>query len=298
MDLGPDLSDRYVVGTAIGQGGGACVYRIRRVSDDCEFAIKVSRASSLRTMGQVPREARVLAALGGICSPRLIEQGVLRDGLPYLIMELCHGEPLHRVVRHQRPSLCESLLLGARIARILAESHNRGWLHRDVKPANVLIPIDNHGPQFACARLIDFGVALQLNEDPLSGTPLTAIGEFSGTAEYMAPEQLVCRKQSTATDLYALGVVLHELLVGVVPMHDAPLHKVKRDQGLPSVFSGPFVVRRLTEDVVLPDVGLPESVAAILSNCLSRAPERRPASAIVLAEALLMVARSIESTSL
>ena len=129
------------------------------------------------------------------------------DGMPYLAMEYVAGGSLARRLREQRPSAREAARLIATIARGVGHAHALGVIHRDLNPANFLLTADGQ------PKVADFGLARDLGEDRLTRT-----GMIAGTPLYMAPEQLTAAKtQTPAVDVWALGVILYEMLTGTVP---------------------------------------------------------------------------------
>lgn len=196
----------------LGEGGMASVYLAAREGADFDqtVALKLLRHSALSEIEQnfFRRERQVLARLSHPNIARLIDGGVSVEGTPYLAMEYVSGVSITRWCREQELSLDQRVALIAKVARAVAAAHAALVVHRDIKPANVLV--DAAGEP----RLLDFGIAKLL--EPEAGER-THPGLAPMTPEYAAPEQFSGGVITTATDVYALGVLLYELLTGERP---------------------------------------------------------------------------------
>jgi hypothetical protein len=201
---------RYVIARKLGEGGMGAVYLARDTQLDRPVALKVPflggpDGASLRA--RFLHEARAAAALQhpGICP--IHDLGEI-DGIPYLTMPYLTGEPLSRRVSRGPLPVAEAVALVEKMARALHYAHERGVVHRDLKPGNVLL--DEHGEPV----VMDFGLARRAGD-----SHLTQEGEVMGTPAYMAPEQLggQVALMGPPADVYSLGVVLYELLTGATP---------------------------------------------------------------------------------
>ena len=193
----------------LGRGGMAVVFLGARVDADFEqqVAIKLLRRglySELETRLFL-RERQVLATLSHPNIARLIDGGVTSAGIPYLVMEYVDGVPITQYVTAQQLDLRARLSLFLAVCRAVEAAHRGMVVHRDIKPSNILVTASGE------VKLLDFGIAKLIEEE---GTDATA-GVF--TADYAAPEQLSGDAITTATDVYGLGVLLHELLLGLLP---------------------------------------------------------------------------------
>jgi serine/threonine-protein kinase len=201
----------------IAEGGMGAVYRARRADGafDQDVAVKVLRLG-LSTTGMRERFARERQTLARLVHPnvaRLLDGGTTEQGVPFFAMELIDGLPLDRWCDERRASLRQRLQLFATVCRAVHFAHQNLVVHLDLKPNNILV--DAHGTP----KLLDFGVA-GLLEDVTAATG-TATRSRPLTPEYASPEQLRGEPLSTAADVYALGVVLYELLCGVRPFRAA-----------------------------------------------------------------------------
>ncbi|MEM0963463.1 MAG: serine/threonine-protein kinase, partial [Bacteroidota bacterium] len=201
----------------IGRGGMGEVYLAERSGADDADGFRQRAALKLVQPGLAPdlvarfhTERRILAGLEHPGIARLMDGGVASDGRPYLAMEFVDGEPITTYCDRHRLGVDARLRLFEDVCDAVAYAHRRLVVHRDLKPSNVLVAETASGPQ---VKLLDFGVARLLDAD----TDATQTDVRGLTPEYAAPEQLRGEVPTTATDVYALGVLLYELLAGQRP---------------------------------------------------------------------------------
>ena len=207
------LVSAYQLESLVGTGGMGWVYRARHTLSDRVVAIKVLREDQLtqdRAIDRMMREASILASVSHPGIPKFYECGLLDDGRPWIAMELIGGTPLStRLHRGGIVPPDEVTSLVGNVAEVLAAAHRRGVTHRDLKPDNIfLTPDDTAFP----VRVIDWGIAHHL-----AGTRFTAMNEAIGTPTYMAPEQARGGPTDGHCDVYGLGVVAYQALVGRPP---------------------------------------------------------------------------------
>jgi len=216
-DLAPgDRVGPYRIEAELGRGGMGVVYRAARADGAFEKAVAlklVRRGLTGRdAMEQFRHERQVLAALDHPGIGRLLDGGTAPDGRPYLVMEYVEGEPVTAYCDRRRLSVESRLALFEEVCEAVDHAHRRLVVHRDLKPANILISDSEGGvPR---PKLLDFGIAGLLEAD-LEGARTSAARRL--TPAYAAPEQARGEAVTTAADVYALGVVLHELLAGERP---------------------------------------------------------------------------------
>ena len=209
--IGTVLSGRYRLEAKLGSGGMSTVYLARDTTLDRSVAVKVMHREMSEQPDQLERfrqEARAVAKLSHPNIVSVIDAGE-DGGFPYIVFEYVEGETLkQRIARVGPLDAQEALAYAIEIARGLTVAHARNMVHRDIKPQNVLI--DPAGR----AKLTDFGISRQLEQDGM-----TATGRVLGTTDYVAPEQAMGRGADQRSDVYSLGVVLYEMLIGQVPFH-------------------------------------------------------------------------------
>ena len=226
VGIAPDASlagqrlGAYVLEVPLGQGGSGSVWRARREDGRFEghVAIKLLHLSLLGQAGaeRFRREGSILARLTHPHIARLLDAGVTAGGQPYLVIELVQGQRLDRHCDALHLSLQQRLQLFIGVLQAVAHAHGHLVVHRDIKPSNILVTPDG------TVKLLDFGIAKLLDHDSATGptTDLTRDWGRAMTPEYAAPEQLRGEPVTTATDVYALGVLLYELLSGHLPFPD------------------------------------------------------------------------------
>lgn len=202
----------------IGRGGMGAVYHAERADGDFEqhVALKLVKRGmdTDEILERFRHERRILASLRHPGIARLYDGGATDDGLPYLVMELVDGEPITRWCDGQRLDVDGRIDLFRTVCAAVQHAHQMLVVHRDLKPSNILIARDG------TPRLLDFGIARLLDGDD-DTAPQTRTGIRMLTPEYAAPEQIRGEPATTATDVYALGAVLYELLTGERPFAHA-----------------------------------------------------------------------------
>ena len=252
----------YSVTGMLGAGGMGEVYRALDVRLGRELALKVlpsDRFRDSKARARLLREARSAAALNhpNICT--IYEVG--EDGdRAFIAMELIHGEPLS--VRISTGALPAELAgrYGRQIADALSHAHERGIIHRDLKSANVVVTADGR------PKVLDFGLAKRLtseglDEKTISQTSITASGELVGTLAYMAPEQLRGQPSDARSDIWSLGVMLYEMVVGVRPFQGQTWFTLSS-----AILNQPAPA--LSERI-------PVEIRAVIERCLEKEPSQR-----------------------
>jgi eukaryotic-like serine/threonine-protein kinase len=209
--VGTLLSGRYRLDAQIGTGGMSTVYRAFDTTLERTVAVKLMHREIASDSDQLERFRREARAVAQFSHPHIV--GVIDAGeddhRPYIVFEYVEGETLKdRIRRSGMLPVDEALAYAIEITRALGAAHSRGIVHRDIKPQNVLI--DEEG----MAKVTDFGIARSLDEEGL-----TADGRVLGTTDYVSPEQALGHAVNGQSDIYSLGIVLYEMLVGDVPFH-------------------------------------------------------------------------------
>jgi eukaryotic-like serine/threonine-protein kinase len=231
--LGQVISGRYRVDEVIGEGGMGAVYRAENLATRSRVAIKVLHPEMLGNAEAVARFEREAVALGRVVHPNIAaarDVGRLEDGSCFLVLDYLEGEDLRAVVNRGPLPHDRALRIARQIALGLDAVHAIGIVHRDLKPENVMLVRDGGAPDVV--KVLDFGIAKvpaahEAGRHP-GRPPLTQAGVAYGTPEYMAPEQALSGNVDARADLYALGVMLYEMLAGRRPFDAADRGELTR----------------------------------------------------------------------
>lgn len=282
------LADRYRVLARVGVGGTAVVYRCIDLHTERIVAVKVLRTNGPlipEAAQRFQREAYLAATLTHPNIVRVLDYGYTiplvtnptvpwaedpDQPVPYLAMEYVFGSSLKEVLRRRGPLPFDwAWRLGEQLCQALATAHAAGVVHRDVKPQNVMI-VDSRVELLA--KLTDFGIARQVDGDL---TTLTVTGQVIGTPDYLSPEQVMGESGGPSSDLYALGIVLYELVTGRLPFYaDTPLAAASR-----RMVADPPPPTAYRSDVPWP-------LQEVILMALRREPSERFAHALEFARAL------------
>jgi len=253
----------YVIEGLIAQGGCGTVYVARHGARPRRVAIKVLHGALATSPRMVERFVREVDLVNLLRHPNIVEiheLGQLADGRPYYAMELLEGSTLDAVLRADgRIPPAEALEILEPVCSALRAAHAAGIVHRDVKASNIFLPRQG-GP--AAIKLLDFGIA-KLTDPGMGGAALTTFGHPVGTPTAMAPEQILGEQVDERIDVYALGVLLHRMLVGILPFRsEDPLELARQHLEDPAPRPSRVVpVSPAIDDVVL--------------HCLEKRPEQR-----------------------
>jgi serine/threonine protein kinase len=274
--IGTTIDARYRVKDRLGEGGMGMVYQAWDPQRREDVAIKVLKADYLRDENirrRFMHEARIIANLEHPNAVRMHNFGQMPDGNFYMVMELLKGESLAERLAYKFLTYGEIFNLIPPICDVLAEAHEKGVVHRDLKPENIFIVTDDEGQEQA--KLIDFGVSKNLARQTLTQT-----GTLWGTPAYMSPEQARGDAVGAGADIYAMAIILFELICGHLPftaetqmgyavkhMHSEPRSMLS----IPGMYSPP------------------EELDALILQGLAKQPEDRPASMEVFANHLRQI---------
>ncbi len=224
---------RYRVAARLGEGGFGTVYLaeqsepVRR-----EVALKVVKPGmdTRRVIARFAAEQQTLALMEHPNIARVLDAGVTPAGRPFFVMELVRGERITDYCDRRRLGLRRRLELFLQVCAAIRHAHQKGVIHRDIKPSNVLVADSADGPPLP--KVIDFGIAKAIAEHSSGGTLATGREQLMGTPAYMSPEQAEnpALDVDTRSDIYSLGALLHELLVGRPPFDPAELARLTPEQ--------------------------------------------------------------------
>lgn len=267
--IGRNLQGVYRLVDLIGTGGFADVYLARDLRTNVTVAVKILHAHVAREAGLVQRfntEADVARRLQGPNVARALDSGSEPDTPPYLVMEYVQGLSLAEIMRRRGPlPVQEAVRLVDQVLVALTEAHGLNIVHRDIKPANLMV--DSHG----VLKVMDFGIAKLLEH----GNSIT-MGHILGTPAYMAPEQVAGKPVDFRTDLYAVGIVLYELLAGRSPFGGTSDPMVAMARVMNEAPAPLFTVRN----------DIPPPLSAFLDRALAKSPDWRFQSAPEMRQAL------------
>ena len=266
--LGAVINDRFKILSLIAKGGMGRVYRAEQSPLGRVVALKVlhptySGEEDPEFSRRFTLEASVVSRLKHPNTVTVYDYGQTAEGVLFMAMELLEGRTLHRLLREEGaldPARATHIAL--QIARSLREAHGQGVIHRDLKPANVFLI--HHDDDRDFVKVLDFGLVKNLDE--AEGESLTKTGLFMGSPKYMAPEQIRGDRCTPATDVYALGVMLFEMLAGKVPFertNSANLLLAHVNDAVPAM------------QQVNPLIQVPQALEDIVYRCLAKPPEDR-----------------------
>jgi len=267
--IGTTLS-HYRIVEKIGAGGMGVVYRAHDERLDRDVAVKVLHENFAQTRDRLDRFEREAKAVAHLDHPNILAIHDFRtdEGVTYAVMELLEGESLRELISKGGLTAGKAVEYARVIADGLAAAHDKGIIHRDLKPENVFLTKDGR------IKILDFGLAkLKLPESDLTTeTPTetldTAPGSLIGTVVYMAPEQLQGRPADNRSDIFALGVVLYEMLTGNRPFG-----------GSTTVETAAAILKEDPEPMSSAAPGVQPVLAGVVSKCLEKRPEDRFSSA-------------------
>ncbi|MCA9517491.1 MAG: serine/threonine protein kinase [Myxococcales bacterium] len=259
---GEIIGHNYIIESELGRGGFGVVFKARHLDIDRVVALKVLLATYARkdpsAVDRFRREATIAASLDYPNTVRVFDYGETDDGVFYLIMEFVQGKDLtHVIAREGRLGVRRSIHVVRQVLHAMMEAHSRGIVHRDIKPDNIMLVPLGYDPEFV--KVMDFGIAKMVH----GGESLTQAGITLGTPRYMPIEQLKGAELTPATDLYATGLVLYEMLMGIPAFTGDTAVDVAV-----SVMESPTLK-------VPPSAGLAPEIAAIIEKaCAKDASER------------------------
>ncbi len=261
-----DLPGYKIIDT-LGNGGMGTVYRAQHTDLGRTVALKIFTPQGKNHdlfVERLKREGKLMAELKHPNVLSIYDAAVLKDGTPYLVLEYIKGEDLQKkLMREEKLSQRTAVRIAIEVCEALSAVHKIGIIHRDIKPANVLLG------QNGSVKVTDFGISKDTRSDD-SHTSLTMTGTTVGTADYMSPEQTKNEELTPRSDLYSVGVLLYEMLMGVTPRGN--FESLKKS-------------------------GVPKKLDYIIMRCLQRDRQKRPGSADNLARSLKRILHQLNTRS-
>lgn len=274
LNLQPgDVFDNFTIIRRLGAGGMGVLYAARRKGDNCEVALKLLRRGAdarMRDLLRFEQEAGALSRLSHPAIARLESTGRSPGGIPFIAMELVHGQSLAKHLATPR-TLAEKLALFLQVCDAVGYAHRCGIVHRDLKPENIYVTDAGAAPgTVPKIKILDFGLARPAEERTLT-TTLSRTGEIFGTLAYMSPEQARgdVNDIGPASDIYSLGVILYEMVCGRVPfrLEGRPLHEI---------------LHSICKESPRRPAGAPFALRPVLRTALQKDPRHRYSSAAAL----------------
>ena len=265
---------RYKLLELIGEGGMGLVYLaeqqepIRRIA-----ALKIVKLGmdTKQVIARFEAEKQMLALLDHPNIARVYDAGTAETGRPYFVMEYVKGQSITEYCDQHKTGIEDRLKLFRQVCEGVQYAHQKGIIHRDIKPSNILVTVEGDR---AVPKIIDFGIAKAVTQQFTEGTLFTQQGQLLGTPEYMSPEQtdLAVQDIDTRSDIYSLGVVLYQLLAGVLPF------------GRESFEKGGFAeIQRVIQEVDPPN---PSTALSMLGEEAKKIAEKRKTQVVPLARRL------------
>ena len=264
LQIGAVLANRYQIVKILGQGGMGAVYEARDLELDREVALKVIRPELANSPEILLRFKQEL-----VLARQVTDRNVIRifdlgeaEKIKFITMEFVEGESLHQILKQQgKVEVAEAVDIVEQAARGLAAAHREGVIHRDLKPSNIMR--DKNGR----VVVMDFGLARTLGSDGMTRT-----GAMLGTIEYMSPEQAQGKELKPSSDIFAIGLILYEMLSGVMPFH--------AETAIASLL-------KRTQQRAIPLADIDKKIPGILSNIVSKCLEKDPQLRYQSAEGLV-----------
>jgi len=256
LTVGSTFAGRYQVIEELGKGGMGKVYKVLDTKINEKIALKLLNlefAPGDKTLDRFRNELRLARQISHRHVCRMYDLGEA-EGMPYITMEYVSGEDLKSLIRRiGQFTVGKAVLIARQVCEGLSEAHRLGVVHRDLKPQNIMIDSDGN------VKIMDFGIARSLKTKGITDT-----GEIFGTPEYMSPESLEGKEVDGRTDIYALGIILYEMLTGRVPFDgETPLTVAMKQK------------TEIPKDPRNVNVQIPEGLSHVILKCLNKEKERR-----------------------
>jgi serine/threonine protein kinase len=280
-NIGTVLSGLYEIVSVLGRGGTSVVYKARHQLMDRLVAIKMLLWSGdaihdEKKIRRFQQEARTTSRLNHPNIATLYDFGISPQGQPYLVMEYLEGHSLEELINNQNHLDCErTIKIFCQLCDALEHAHHRGVVHRDMKPSNVIVSTDDDGQDFC--KIVDFGIAELLSTSRGETQKLAGTQNVFGSPYYMSPEQCLNKNIDSRCDIYGVGVSLFQTLTGTVPFNGETIVEMIHKH----VNEPPPKMRDVVEGL-----NIPESLEAVVAQCLEKLAINRPQSMSRLKELL------------
>jgi eukaryotic-like serine/threonine-protein kinase len=278
--IGQIVADRFTIISRLGQGGMGTVYEARHRYIEKRVALKLLNAEITEkpdALARFQREALSASTIGHENIVAIDDFGRLADGQVYLTMEYLDGQPLNQAISQGAVSPCEVVDVAIQVCHGLAAAHAKGIVHRDMKPENIFLVEDGRK-----VKIFDFGIAKVTRAD--TNTNLTKTGAIFGTPNYMAPEQALGKPVDHRADIYAMGVILYEMLTGHVPF---------RSDSFLAILTQHVTRMPTPPSEAAPERQIPSSLEQVVLKAMAKDPDDRYQNMGELVEVLLGVRREV-----
>ncbi|MEZ4383678.1 MAG: protein kinase [Nannocystaceae bacterium] len=262
---GTVIADRFRIEELLSFDGMGALYRVRDLERGRPSVLRVLPESYTRDpelTSRFMRDAKEVSELGHPNIAQVLDIGKLDGGAVYSAMEFLHGQSIANIIRDEgKLSPSRATHVATQVCRALATAHEHGLIHRDLKPESVVLVA--HEGDLDFAKVVDFGICKQVDNEGTASSP----GMIIGTPDYMAPEQAAGAEANAASDIYALGCILFEMLTARLPFSGRNSIDVLRQKGSSAAPRADAI-----------DPAVPAPLAEVIAKCLARGPEDRPES--------------------